>query len=47
MMEIMVFLKNQIKFLVFGKFHCILLLNSSFDGGLIFNFYFAINMVFF
>lgn len=43
----MVFCKNKIKYLVFGKFHCILLLNFSFDGGLIFNFYFDINMVFF
>jgi hypothetical protein len=34
----MVFLKNKIKYLVFGKFHCILFLNSSFDGSLIFNF---------
>jgi len=35
------------KFLVLRNFECILLLNSSFDGGLFLNFYFETTITFF
>jgi hypothetical protein len=35
------------KILLLGKFQCILHLNSSFEGGLVFNFYFETIMTYF
>jgi hypothetical protein len=42
---ILIFLK--LKHLVLRKFQCILSLNSSFDGGLFYNFYFDTIMTYF
>jgi hypothetical protein len=39
--------KIKSKFLVLGKFQCILLLNSLFDGGLFSNFYFEATIIYF